>query len=105
MASGSSVQTAVWQMEFGGGKKAIRWALVVLLALALGLVYTASQFRGLNKREAMDMAQLAHNISRGKGFTTYVIRPLSLWHLKTQTDGHDPRLMEHPDLYNPPLYP
>jgi 4-amino-4-deoxy-L-arabinose transferase-like glycosyltransferase len=53
----------------------------------------------------MDMAQLARNIAHGKGFTTYVIRPLSLWQLKTNRDDRDQKFMEHPDLSNPPLYP
>jgi 4-amino-4-deoxy-L-arabinose transferase-like glycosyltransferase len=100
-----TIQTAVFHMELGRGKKILQWSLVVLLAVGLGVVYTAGQFRGLQKSEAMDMAQLARNIARGQGFTTYLIRPLSLWHLKTYTDAHDPQLMKHPDLCNPPLYP
>ena len=105
MADESSVQSAVFNIELGRGKRVLQWVMVVLVAIGLSLVYTAQQFRGLNRREAMDMAQLARNISRGKGFTTYVIRPLSLWQLKTYRDDHDQRFMEHPDLVNPPLYP
>jgi 4-amino-4-deoxy-L-arabinose transferase-like glycosyltransferase len=105
MADESSVQSAVFNIELGRGKRVLQWLLVVLVAIALSLVYTAGQFRGLDRREAMDMAQLARNISQGKGFTTYVIRPLSLWQLKTYRDDHEQRFMEHPDLVNPPLYP
>ena len=101
----SKIQTAVWQMEMGSGKQIIQWALVALLAVALGLIYSASQFRGLDKRESMDMAQVARNIAHGQGFTTYVIRPLSLWQLKTHTASRDAKLMNHPDIANPPLYP
>ena len=103
----SSIQTALFQIEMGRGKKVIQWVLVVLLAATLSLIYTASQFRGLNKREAMDMAQLARNISRGEGYTTSFIRPLGIWTLEQHGwVKNDPRLIQkHPDLYNPPLYP
>jgi 4-amino-4-deoxy-L-arabinose transferase-like glycosyltransferase len=100
-----SIQTAVWHIELGRGKKVLQWIAVVLLAVVLAIWYAAGQFKGLEKREAMDMAQLARNIARGEGFTTYVVRPLSLWHLKMFSDSREPRLMNHPDLYNPPLYP
>jgi len=105
MADESSIQSAVFNIELGRGKRVLQWLVVVLVAIALSLVYTAGQFRGLDRREAMDMAQLARNVAHGKGFTTYVIRPLSLWELKTYRDDHNPRFMEHPDLINPPLYP
>mgnify|MGYP003338981127 FL=1 len=98
MASESTIQTAVWQIELGRGKVVVYWVLLVLLSLSLALVYTASEFRGLDKREAMDQAQLARNIARGEGFTTHVIRPLSMWHLKTYAKDHDPRVLNHPDL-------
>jgi 4-amino-4-deoxy-L-arabinose transferase-like glycosyltransferase len=108
----TSVQSAVFQIEMGRGKKVIQWVLLVLLAATLGLIYSASQFRsGLSKREAIDMAQLARNIARGEGFTTHVIRPLSLWQLEQNgwdiqdKDTRD-RLINHlPDISNPPLYP
>lgn len=105
MASENTIQTAVWQIELGRGKVAVYWILLVLLALSLALVYTASEFRGLDKREAMDQAQLARNLARGEGFTTKVIRPLSLWHLKNFSSDKDSRLLNHPDLANAPLYP
>jgi 4-amino-4-deoxy-L-arabinose transferase-like glycosyltransferase len=105
MVTETKIQSAVFQIELGRGKKVLQWVLIVLLAVALSLVYSAGQFRGLEKREAMDMAQLARNIARGEGFTTYFLRPLSLWHQKTVGPAHDPQIAKHPDLYNPPLYP
>jgi len=99
------VQKAIWAIDLGAGRWFILWGAAVLLAVALSLLYTSDQFRGLERGEAMDMAQLARNIARGQGFTTYVIRPLSLWQLETHASDHQPRLMNHPDLYNPPLYP
>ncbi len=105
MATEQTVQTALFNIELGRGKTVLQWVVVVLAALTLSLIYTASQFRGLDKREAMDMAQLARNIARGEGFTTSVIRPVSLWHLQNRRPDHDPHFDHHPDLYNPPLYP
>ena len=68
-SSETSIQSAVFQLEMGRGKKVIQWAALVLLAAVLSPIYTASQFRnGLGKREAIDMAQLARNIARGEGF-------------------------------------
>jgi 4-amino-4-deoxy-L-arabinose transferase-like glycosyltransferase len=105
------VQKAVWALDIGAGKKFVLWGAAVLAAVALCLLYPGhaainfGQFRGLERGEAMDMAQLARNIARGQGFTTYVIRPLSLWQLENHTETHQPRPMNHPDLYNPPLYP
>jgi hypothetical protein len=107
----TTIQTAVFQIEIGRGRKIMQWLLLILLAAALSLVYTAGQFRGLNKRESMDMAQLARNIAHGQGFTTYVIRPLSLWQLEQHGwNIQDPNtckrlIMQHPDICNPPLYP
>jgi 4-amino-4-deoxy-L-arabinose transferase-like glycosyltransferase len=108
----SSVQSAVFQIEMGRGKKVIQWAALVLLAAVLSPIYTASQFRnGLGKREAIDMAQLARNIARGEGYTTHVIRPLSLWQLEQNgwdfqnKDTRDRLINQHPDIVNPPLYP
>ena len=105
IANETSIQSAVFQVELGRGKKVVQWVLVALVAIVLGVIYTAKEFRGLEKAEAMDMAQLARNISRGDGFTTYVIRPLSLWQMKNYGANHEQKFAHHPDLYNPPLYP
>ena len=105
MATEQTMQGALFNIELGRGKAILQWVVVVLGAAVLSLVYTAGQFRGLEKREAIDMAQLARNIARGQGFTTSVIRPVSLWHLRTYRPDHDQKFENHPDLYNPPLYP
>jgi 4-amino-4-deoxy-L-arabinose transferase-like glycosyltransferase len=103
VATQRTVQNVVWQIELGRGKVFVQWALIVLATVTLALLYTATQFRGLAKREAMDQAQLARNIANGEGYTTHFIRPASLWFLRER--GKDFQLMRHPDLVNPPLYP
>ncbi|NQU09899.1 glycosyltransferase family 39 protein [bacterium] len=102
--SESTIQSAVWQIELGRGRIVVYWVLLVLLALCLGLVYTASEFRGLEKREAMDLAQVARNLARGDGFSTQVIRPLSVWQLQKVRPDRDAQIFQHPDLVNPPAY-
>jgi len=109
--SESSIQSAVFQIEMGRGKRIIQWVLLVLLSAVLALLYTFWQFHGFNKRETMDMAQLARNVARGQGFTTYLIRPLSLWQLEQHgwsiqdKAARERLILKHPDIYNPPLYP
>ncbi len=105
--SEGTIQSAVFEMELGRARKVVQWFVVVLAAVAMGLWYSAVQFRGLEKREAMDMAQLARHIAHGEGFTTSVIRPLGLWQLEHHGWAKDDKrlLLQHPDTYNPPLYP
>ena len=57
----------------------ILWTLGVFLALAIfvGLFYKQT-FTGLTDRHAMDVAQVARNISSGNGFTTRLVRPFNV---------------------------
>jgi len=82
-----------------------RAVLLMLGGVLLLLVYGAFQFNGLKHREAMDQAQVGRNLARGEGFTTYFIRPLSLWTTASRKTGGAEPLLRHPDLINPPLYP
>ncbi len=72
----------------------LAWLLPCLLIQAW---FFNTQFAGLRAPDAMDAAQVAQHISEGAGFTTSVIRPLSL--------ARVPWTLGHPDLFNPPLYP
>jgi hypothetical protein len=65
----------------------------------------------------MDAAQLARNISEGRGYTTLFIRPLSLYLVQKHNEAGAPVALTnanfdfahvktaHPDLANPPAYP
>jgi hypothetical protein len=99
------IQEAIWELDQGIGRRVLLWCMAVLVAVAVGLWYTGNQFHGFQHREAMESAQLARNLSRGEGLTTYVIRPLSLWWLNKHVPSDGLRLMDHPDLNTPPLYP
>lgn len=69
--------------------------LIGLMAAPVGVSY---HFNGISlSPEAMDNAQLARNLARGRGYVTGVIRPASLL--------FDENIFRHPDLWQPPLNP
>ncbi|MBM3502044.1 MAG: hypothetical protein FJX74_25610, partial [Armatimonadetes bacterium] len=72
---------------------------VLIAAAAVGVYAAYGRAHGgsLLDPEAMEYAQLARNLARGEGFTTNIVRPLSL--ARVQNISH------HPDLYHAPLHP
>ncbi|MBB6053005.1 ArnT family glycosyltransferase [Armatimonas rosea] len=54
-------------------------------------------FPGLVNSDALDYAQIARNLSKGRGFTTYFLRPLAL--------THGDNVFRQPDLTHGPLFP
>ncbi len=75
----------------------LRWALLLFGPIALLLLYYRIMFPGLTTPDALDYAQLGRNLSAGRGFTTYVLRPLALTH------GQNP--LQQPDVTHGPLFP
>jgi hypothetical protein len=71
--------------------------LVGMGVVFMYLVYNATQFDDITDINAMDMAQVARNLAHGEGFTTKIIRPLSLTISKS--------LDRHPELIISPLHP
>jgi 4-amino-4-deoxy-L-arabinose transferase-like glycosyltransferase len=71
--------------------------LIAVGALFIYLVYHSARAGDILDPAAMDYAQLARNIARGEGFTTSLIRPISLARVTN--------ISHHPDLYHAPLYP
>ena len=110
------IQEFLHKYELGAGAAIIRFALVIMAVIALAIIYDLSAFHNLSTSEGMDAAQLARNLSEGKGFTTGFIRPLSL-SLITKKNLDQKRgtrssatnkvsvAFNHPDLANAPLYP
>ena len=111
------LQDAIHKLEEGGGLRYFRVALAVLAVIFLAVVYNWRDFTNFSTQEAMDTAQLARNISEGKGYTTLFIRPLSMHLIKKATEarlgtgaaiaaGDVSRIQGmHPDIANPPVYP
>jgi len=108
------IQEAIHKLEVAGGMRPLRIALSVLAVLAMITLYNFRAYHNMSNQEAMDAAQLARNISQGKGYTTDFIRPFSMFLLKKNNEAQAVagRLSElamikgpHPDITNPPAYP
>lgn len=61
------------------------------------MIYYKVMFAGLSSGDALDFAQIGRNLSSGRGFVTFVLRPLALTH------GDNP--LRQPDITHGPLYP
>lgn len=99
-----TLQEWIHLLEEGAGTRWLRGALFVACLIGLATIYNHRCFRHFSNPEAMDAAQLARNISEGKGFTTDFIRPAALHFLKREKEKtflDEP----HPDVANAPLYP
>lgn len=101
------IQEWIHKFEVAEGTRYVKLAAIILGAIALTVTYDMREFRNFSTVTAMDAAQVARNLSEGKGFTTDFIRPLSIYLLeKKRQDPANPVLRElHPDLVNPPVYP
>jgi 4-amino-4-deoxy-L-arabinose transferase-like glycosyltransferase len=109
------IQESIHKLEVAGGLRPLKVALSILAVLALAALYNFRAYHNMSNQEAMDAAQLARNIARGKGYTTDFIRPFSMFLLKKNNEhelASGARLSElamikggHPDIANPPAYP
>src|SRR6266581_166699 len=110
------IQDAIHKIEVAGGRRHLRIGLVALAVIGATAFYNFRCFRNMSTQEAMDSAQLARNIATGKGYTTYFIRPFSMFLLRRQNERRPiqpgTRLSDltqikdrHPDIANPPVYP
>ena len=77
-------------------------AFLTLLAILVGplvllAVYDRLMFPGLTNADALDFAQLGRNLSEGRGFVTFVLRPLAL--------THGSSALHQPEITHGPLYP
>ena len=112
------IQAFVHNLEMDAGRRWLNYMALALAVTALAVWYDTHCYVGFNTPEAMDAAQVARNLSEGRGFTTGFIRPFSIHLLQEHHRAH----MEnadwatnaaaaaelsgrHPDLANPPLYP
>ncbi len=101
----STLHDIVYSIDTGTGLKIIRVSLYILFLLIIVMLYTATQFRGLNQEEAMDYAQLGRNISVSDGLVTKCVRPVSMWAMSERNPGRNSQIGGHPDLFHPPAYP
>lgn len=84
--------------QFQAKARQIGITLIIAFGLAfLYMVYQSTQFDDLTDSRSLDIAQVARNMSRGEGFTTKIIRPISLTVSK--------KIQRHPELTLAPLQP
>jgi len=100
------LQELIHKFEEGEGRRLIQCLAFMLGVLALIVLYDTRAYKNFSNPEAMDAAQLARNISEGRGFQTDFVRPLSLHLIKTNNENSDSLLDKgHPDIANAPVYP
>jgi hypothetical protein len=108
-------QDLIHKFEVGAGSRLLRIGVSIVAVVALALFYNMALFRNFSTAEAMDAAQVARNISEGKGFTTDFVRPFSIYLLKkhnkstreqtANTNSLAAALERSADVSNPPVYP
>jgi 4-amino-4-deoxy-L-arabinose transferase-like glycosyltransferase len=78
----------------------LKWLIagaLILIPIVLLALYYRAMFSGLVNNAALDLAQVGRNLSDGRGFTTYFLRPLAL--------THGGNALRQPDVTHGPLYP
>ena len=76
------MQEFIHKWELGSGRHHLKTAAALIAMLSLLAVYDLVAYRNFATQEAMDSAQLARNISEGRGYVTHFIRPFSMYLLK-----------------------
>ena len=108
MATDSEIQELVHRIEEGRWVKWVKltFLLSVMTALFVGFVldpWSWGLYKGFNHPKAMEQAQIAREIARGKGFSTLMVRPLAYSQLKLNIGSISPDKV--PDTYHAPLWP
>jgi hypothetical protein len=102
------LQWWIHHLEEGAGARAMKAAAALLGFIALASLYDLLSYESYSSEEAMECAQLARNLSEGKGYTTDSIRPLALYLLESAAEpGQSSKVLAQrvPDLSNAPVYP
>ncbi len=100
------LQEWIHALEEGGGRRLVRGVAAALVFVGITLLAHLREFQNFSSPEAMDTAQLARNMAEGRGFTTYLTRPFSLYLLREHSGGEAyPLDGALPDISNAPLYP
>jgi Dolichyl-phosphate-mannose-protein mannosyltransferase len=109
--SSQFIQMLIHKLEVGAGSRYLRILALALGVVALAFVYDIRAYRNLATPEAMDAAQVARNISEGKGYMTQFIRPFSLYLVQNHSTAQISPATNavsnsaQPDLANAPAYP
>jgi hypothetical protein len=102
------LQDWIHHWEEGAGARLLKMAVAVLSFAVLAGLFDALAWQAFSSEEAMETAELARNLSRGKGYTTQSIPPLSIYLLQRGgAPGQASQFLRRPvpDLTTPPVYP
>jgi hypothetical protein len=102
------LQDWIHHWEEGSGVRVLKVTAALLGFIAVASFYDLMSYEGYSSEEAMESAQLARNLSEGKGYTTDSIRPLALYLLANAAEtGQSSKVLAQrvPDLSNAPVYP
>jgi 4-amino-4-deoxy-L-arabinose transferase-like glycosyltransferase len=102
------LQEWIYHLEEGYGAKIMKVGAALMAFIAIAALYDLLSAESFPSEEAMENAQLARNISEGKGYTTDSIRPLALYLRASAAEpGQSSKVLAQrmPDLSNPPVYP
>ena len=118
MRIAEQVQAVIHTLEVGRGARIISVLVILSAFVGLGVLYDTRAYHSFNSPEAMDAAQVARNLSEGRGFTTDYVRPFSIYLVQKHNRAAQPAEVfstnvtdfaqlnsPHPDLANAPLYP
>jgi hypothetical protein len=101
---GIMLQKFIHNLEMGAGGRILRLAVALIAMAAMAVFYDLRAFKNLATEEGMDAAQLARNLSEGRGYTTHFVRPLSVFFVQRQAERRLERLyqglsMDHQKLF------
>jgi len=101
----SAVQNVINSLGEGAGLAVLRGFLLLCLVSGVFGFYAWSEFRGLREARAMEGAQLARNLARGRGFTTQCVRPVDLGRITRRAPERGVPAGGFPEARQAPLYP
>lgn len=84
--------------------KLIFYIAFFVTVIGLAVISIFFTFKGLSSPRAMEQAQIGREIARGNGYTTKVIRPVSIWQME-KNNKDIPNFQKFPDTYHAPLNP
>jgi hypothetical protein len=112
------IQAFIHKLEVDSGARRLNYLALMLAVVGLAVWYDTHAYRNFSSPEAMDAAQVARNLTEGRGFTTEFIRPFSLYLMQKHNRAAHPEAAFstnavdfaqvkgwHPDLANAPVYP
>lgn len=110
MAIQQNIQNLVYALEHGLVIRTLKGFLMAGVLLGFSVLYTASQFHGLNTAEAMESAALSKELALGRGYQTKLIRPfiaekLFQSHQRVAGDSVVAFYRQQQELITPPVYP